>query len=158
MTRKNRFPRFFLIFLMLSLSLMLMGSTMMDGEHHHELRAKLTGAAEVSGGDLDGKGQAKITVMMDASGSHQVCWSIKVKNIILPAIAAHIHAAPAGANGSIFVPLSPPGADGLASGCSPIAHELAMELHMHPDRYYVNVHTTDFPGGALRGQLFLAED
>ena len=158
MTKNNRITRLLLVVLMLLLSVMLMGSTMMDGEHHHELRAKLTGAAEVSGGDQDGKGQAKVTVMMDASGNHQVCWSIKVKNITLPATAAHIHAAPAGVNGSVFVPLSPPAGDGLASGCSLIAHELAMELHMHPEQYYVNVHTTDFPVGALRGQLFLAEE
>jgi hypothetical protein len=159
MTRNKRITRWFSIVLVLVLSLMLMGSTMMDGEHHHELRAKLSGAAEVPGpGDPDGKGKAKITVMMVGMEEHQVCWDIKVKDITLPAAAAHIHIGPEGAAGPIVVGLTPPGANGSSSGCKAIAHELAMNLHMHPEQYYVNVHTSDFPAGALRGQLFLAEE
>jgi hypothetical protein len=30
------------------------------------------------------------------------------------------------------------------------------QLAQHPKRFYVNVHTGEFPGGAIRGQLFHA--
>lgn len=159
MLKNNRFARLLFVVLMLSFSLMLMGSTMLDEDlHHHELRAKLSGAAEVPGpGDPDGKGQARITLMMVGMDQHQLCWEIKVKDITLPATAAHIHSGVAGVAGPVVVPLSPPDANGYSSGCTFITHELAMDLHMHPEKYYVNDHTIDYPAGALRGQLFLGE-
>jgi len=137
------------------LSFALMGSNGYPGDvhmHEHELKAKLTGSAEAPGpGDLDGKGNAKITLKPD----HQVCWEIKVKNITLPARAAHIHFGAAGVPGPVVVALSAPDAKGKSSGCTTVTHELHMNLHMHPELYYVNVHNVDFPGGAVRGQLSL---
>jgi hypothetical protein len=43
-----------------------------------------------------------------------------------------------------------------ATGCRALtAPEIlvAADIVVNPDDYYVNVHTTDFPGGAIRGQL-----
>lgn len=152
-----RIKSWFLIILILSTSLMLVGFSTMDSEehHHHVLIAKLSGAG---GGDSDGKGKAKITIMMDDKGNHTLCWDIRAKNITLPAIAAHIHLGVKGATGPIVVTLSAPNANGYSSGCTSISHDLAMSLHMNPEQYYVNVHTADYPGGAVRGQLTLAED
>src|SRR5512139_800028 len=117
MNYNNRGMRWLLIVFTLVVSLTLMGSTMMDGEHHHELRARLSGAAEVPGsGDPDGKGKAKITIMMDAMGNHQICWDIRVRDITLPATAAHIHAGPAGVADPVVFPLSAPDASGNAAG------------------------------------------
>jgi len=36
---------------------------------------------------------------------------------------------------------------------SPVDRRLLMDIIQHPQDYYVNVHTADFPGGAIRGQL-----
>jgi hypothetical protein len=110
----------------------------------------LTGAAEVPPGDPDGSGTAVITINRGAS---EVCWSISVSGITLPATAAHIHEAPVGVAGDVVVPLSPPDATGSSSGCTSVSRELAKEIAKDPAEYYVNVHNADYPTGALRGQL-----
>ena len=43
-------------------------------------------------------------------------------------------------------------ANGLA-GCVSVDRSLVKEIRQSPDEFYVNVHTADFPAGALRGQL-----
>jgi len=111
----------------------------------------LTGAAEVPvPGDPDGTGTATITLFPSTS---MICWEIQVSGITLPAGAAHIHEAPVGVPGPVEVTLSPPDASGFASGCTSVDREEIVEILRDPDIYYVNVHTSDYPGGALRGQL-----
>jgi hypothetical protein len=111
----------------------------------------LTGAAEVPGpADPDGSGMAIITINR---GTGEICWSINVTGITLPAAAAHIHEAPAGVAGPVDVTLSPPDATGTSSGCTTVSREHAKEIAKEPAEYYVNVHNSDFPAGALRGQL-----
>jgi hypothetical protein len=111
----------------------------------------LTGAAEVPGpGDPDGSGTATITLNY---GQSTVCWEITVSNIALPATGAHIHEGPVGVAGPIDVALSPPDASGSSSGCASVDREEIKEIIQHPEEYYVNVHTTEYPGGAIRGQL-----
>ena len=117
---------------------------------------ELTGEAEVTNegvpnqGDLDGTGSAMITVN---PGQGEVCYEISVEDIMLPAIGAHIHEGIAGENGPIVVELVPPDANGDSSGCTQVSRELALAIIQDPENYYVNVHKTDFPDGALRGQL-----
>jgi CHRD domain len=115
------------------------------------LTTTLTGAAEVPGpGDPDGSGTATITINR---GTGEICWSITVTGITLPASAAHIHEAPAGVAGPVDVTLSPPDATGTSSGCTTVSRDHAKEIAKDPAEYYVNVHNADFPAGALRGQL-----
>lgn len=122
-------------------------------ENTRTLPTTLTGAEEVSStgalgaGDLDAAGFARITVR-----GNNVCWLIQVADIEQPATAAHIHAAPAGVNGDIVVPLTPPVA-GSSFGCTAVERALARNIREHPAQYYVNVHNGPFPGGAVRGQL-----
>jgi len=102
-------------------------------------------------GDPDGSGTALVTLN---PGQREVCFRIEVANITLPAIGAHIHAGPAGVAGPVVVPFVAPGADGTSSGCtSNVDRNLILAILRNPAAYYVNVHTTDFPGGAVRGQL-----
>lgn len=116
----------------------------------------LTGEAEVTAagvpyqGDLDGTGTARITLN---SGAREICWVIQVSGITLPASAAHIHVAPATTTGPVVVALSAPDATGSASGCVAVDPELIKAIRRNPASYYVNVHTSDYPAGALRGQL-----
>ncbi|SRR6266498_2396981 len=110
----------------------------------------LSGAAEVPPADPDGSGTAMITLNY---GQSQVCWEITVSNITLPATASHIHEAPVGVAGPVVVPLSAPDASGFSSGCATVDRGLIKDIIQHPEEYYVNVHSTEFPGGAVRGQL-----
>jgi len=116
----------------------------------------LTGAEEVNAqgtpnqGDPNGSGTADLTFNR---GQGQVCYHVMVKDIQLPAMSAHIHFAPAGKNGPIVVQISPPDATGMSMGCVDAERDLVKRIGTNPTDYYVNVHNTEFPGGALRGQL-----
>lgn len=112
----------------------------------------LTGAAEIPGpGDPDGSGTAWITLNQ---GLGEVCWTIVVEDITLPAIAAHIHVGSATEPGPVVVGLSAPDANGVSTGCTAASAELIKAIRQNPDNYYVNVHTLpDYAAGALRGQL-----
>lgn len=110
----------------------------------------LLGVNEVSGGDPDGSGTAWLTLNQ---GQSEICYSISVEDIMLPATGAHIHEAPAGVDGGVVVALTPPDADGWSSGCVTVSQELIKEIRQSPEDYYVNVHNSEYPGGALRGQL-----
>jgi hypothetical protein len=116
------------------------------------LRAKLRGSSEVPGpGDPDGKGSASITLN---PGLGTVCFEISVSRIMLPAAGAHIHAGAAGVAGPVVVTLTPPDATGASSGClGGQASTLLSAILASPSSYYVNVHTFDYPAGAVRGQL-----
>lgn len=115
------------------------------------LSTTLTGAAEVPGpGDPDGSGMANITVN---PGLGQICYQLSVEDITLPATAAHIHVGSVVDAGPVVVGLTPPDANGFSSGCTQVPRELALAIVRNPDNYYVNVHTSDFPSGAIRGQL-----
>jgi CHRD domain len=121
---------------------------------------ELTGAAEAPGpGDPDGTGVAQVNVFVKGAAGRTICYAIAVDAITLPATAAHIHNAPAGVAGGIVVHLEPPqpfgsGTVGVSAGCvTGLSSSLVRDIVQHPDQYYVNVHTTDFPAGAVRGQL-----
>lgn len=102
-------------------------------------------------GDPDGTGTALITLN---PGQGEVCWELLVFDIELPAIASHIHRAPPGVAGPAVVGLSPPDATGVAVGCaSGVDRELIRDILQNPGSYYVNVHTSDYLPGAIRGQL-----
>ena len=111
----------------------------------------LTGAAEIPGpGDADGTGTARIIVN---HGQRRVCWEITTANLD-PTVGAHIHVGGINAAGGIVVHLAAT-ANGTNSNCTtaPLDRALLKAIIQNPENYYVNVHTTIFPGGAIRGQL-----
>jgi hypothetical protein len=104
-------------------------------------------------GDPDGQGGATI-VTTDT----QLCFGVAVRGIQTP-IALHVHKGRRNQNGPIVVPLTPiptTGDPGASAGCVTVASDLLANITKHPHRYYVNIHTGDFPNGALRGQLHRA--
>lgn len=125
-----------------------------DRSHHRSLSAFMNGRQEVPGpGDPDGVGKVRIALF---PGRGAICYSIRVRGITLPASAAHLHAAPWGSAGPVVVTLGTPDANGKARGCvTGVDPLLIKDIRMNPRQYYVNVHTTDFPDGAVRGQLHL---
>lgn len=111
--------------------------------------ASLSGAQEVPGpGDPDGSGTAEVTIV-DAIDN--VCYEINVAGIS-PATAAHIHRGAQGVAGPPVVTLEAP-TDGETQGCTQAPEAVADEIEANPAGFYVNVHTADFPNGAVRGQL-----
>ncbi len=120
--------------------------------------AQLTGPAESPAGDLDGIGVAAVTIdIIDAAviEGAQACWDLTYSGILTPPILAHIHRGGAGVNGPIVIPFVPFTDLGLSSatGCVLLAPGLGQEILDNPGAFYVNVHTVDFQGGAIRGQL-----
>jgi CHRD domain-containing protein len=115
-------------------------------------QASLTGAKEVPGpGDSDGVGRAAVIVHPRRG---VLCFIISVDNITLPAAAAHVHVGPRTVAGPVVVTLEAPDEHGVSAGCvREVARRLLRDIKQHPRRYYVNVHTSDFPDGAVRGQL-----
>jgi hypothetical protein len=114
------------------------------------LTTTLSGANEVPPADPDGSGTATFHLIR---GAAVICYAIAVKNITLPATGAHIHQGAAGVNGNVVVPLTAPGASGTSSGCVNSTRTLVAAILSNPSGYYTNVHTTDYPAGAIRGQL-----
>ena len=114
-----------------------------------KFKTVLTGATEIPGpGDPDGRGEAEIIIN---PGKAQICWVINVRDIE-PATAAHIHIGLAGIAGDVVLGLSAP-TDGDSKGCETVSRALADAIRKSPASYYVNVHNSAYPAGAVRGQL-----
>ena len=115
----------------------------------------LTGNAKVGkvraaglGGDLDGTGLVELTV---DPGSNQICYDFTLSDLATP-LMAHIHKAPESSDGPSVVTLfTGPGAD--LDGCVPWTEKWLTKIVSRPKDFYVNLATTEYPDGAIRGQL-----
>lgn len=111
------------------------------------LTATLDGAAETAGGDPDGSGSFSAEVD-DETGD--VCYVLTGEAIGAPT-AAHIHEGAAGVDGKPVITIEVTGDDGdLCIAAEPDTLKPIVET---PGNYYVNIHTAEFPKGAVRGQL-----
>ena len=121
------------------------------GANPDRLTASLSGTEEVGDpGDDNGSGSAVVRTNRD---KQRVCFDLTWSKIGAP-FASHIHEGDAGVNGGVVVPLSPPDATGHSSGCREnVDPALIQAIIDFPDAYYVNVHNSVYPGGAVRGQL-----
>lgn len=110
--------------------------------------AAMDGSQEVPAlGDPDGTGGAAVTI--DPS-TGQVCADLRVADIVAPT-AAHIHRGGIGVAGPVEVTLTAPSP--TSAVCVNVTTSLAAEIAASPANFYVNVHNTEYPGGAIRGQL-----
>ena len=113
-----------------------------------EFKAAMTGAKETDGagtfnlGDPDGRGTACLDLKQG-----RICWQITVRKIGT-ITGAHIHRGTKVQKGLIVVDF-----DAKLQGCRSVPQTLINEIRTMPGQFYVNVHTTQFPDGAIRGQL-----
>lgn len=131
-------------------------------------QAHATGAAEVPANDSRAQGVALLRLSADGSALHYRLIVANIENVLM----AHIHLAPAGANGAVVAwlyPSAPPpslipgrtqgtlaeGTITAASLVGPLAGASLADLvaAIESGGAYVNVHTSQFPGGEIRGQL-----
>jgi hypothetical protein len=103
--------------------------------------------------DPDAAGLASLR-LNPSSGT--VCFKLSWEGIDGTVTAAHIHEAAPGFAGPVvigfFMGESFAGTD-RDSGCVKADRELVNEILLEPAAYYVNVHSTRYPQGAIRGQL-----
>jgi len=111
-----------------------------------EFEAYLLGKNEVPSGPAKAAG----TVNLKITGS-KVCWKFtKLKGFGKP-LVAHIHKGKAGKSGPVYIPL---GGAFKAAGCfSAPSSAPTAAIAKSPKGFYVNIHTKQFPNGAVRGQL-----
>jgi len=117
-----------------------------------QFSARLRGKFEVPGpGDPNGKGEAFVSVDLKKS---KLCWQVSWVKIGTPTMA-HIHKGAKGEAGPPVLNLfdgTPP--SDIAEGCiRNVKERLLARIAKRPERFYVNVHTEEFPEGAIRGQL-----
>lgn len=132
---------------------------------------KLQGLQEVPPVETKARGYAAIEVD-DSRTNLEFEWVVRGGNNILGAAGAHIHCAPVGENGSIAAFLGGVVEGGLQgevemagtltdqnviedAGCGSNIAELVDA--MLAGNTYVNVHSLDFPGGEVRGQIKVEE-
>jgi hypothetical protein len=115
--------------------------------------ATLLGANEApTRADPTAVGFAEVTV--DTSSS-TVSWAILAPDLA-NVIASHIHRGGTTIAGPIVIPFNQPFPNGFSMGSASVAPDLIAELIANPANFYVNVHNTQFPGGAIRGPLMPA--
>ncbi len=115
------------------------------------LTATLAGVTEGDNpGDPDGTGTASV-VIDPAAGT--ACWDLTATGIE-PVTQSHIHVGAAGVSGGVVVPLDVDGFTGTSEGCTSDVDAAVLQAVLDdPAGHYVNLHTEDYPPGAIRGQL-----
>ena len=115
------------------------------------LTAELAGVTEGENpGNPDGSGSATITLDPETG---EVCWDMTAEGIGA-VTQSHIHTGAAGVSGGVLVPLDVDGFEDATEGCTSDVAAADIEMVLdNPAGFYVNLHTADFPAGAIRGQL-----
>ncbi|MBI2770965.1 MAG: CHRD domain-containing protein [Burkholderiales bacterium] len=111
--------------------------------------ATLSGSQEVPPAATTASGQAEVQYNQNTG---KITWKVTYTGLSAAATAGHIHGpAAVGANAGVVVPF---GADVTAQ---PIQGETVLPIAQYADLaaglYYVNIHSSKFPGGEIRGQL-----
>jgi hypothetical protein len=132
-----------------SFAVMVAGSASAATEKFH---ATLAAASEVPPSKSTGSGEA--TASLDTA-THELTYDVKFAGFASEVTAAHIHGpAPEGKNAGVIVPLG-------NTPTSPIHGSAKLTPEQEKDLvaglYYVNVHSKNNPGGAIRGQLTAAK-
>jgi hypothetical protein len=158
-----------LIFTLCLVALLAITSTAMAAPgNSRNFVAHLSGGEEVPAVETRARGQAIFRVSKDGASIQYKLIASNIENIRM----AHIHLAPAGANGPVVAWLYPSGPPAqlipgrhsgvLAEGeitadslVGPLAGGSLSDLveAMSAGNAYVNVHTSQYPAGEIRGQI-----
>jgi hypothetical protein len=96
-----------------------------------------------------GTGTAEVRVDMN---TNELSWKVNYSGLTGPATMGHIHGpAGKGANAGVVVPF--PDVAGKTSSEGKAKITQAQYGDLAAGMYYVNVHTAQYPGGEIRGQL-----
>lgn len=131
-------------------------------------RASLSGWEEVPPADTKGRGQAIFQLSRDGTSLRYKLIVANIENVLM----AHIHLAPPGENGAVVAwlyPSAPPpilisdrvngvlaaGVITAANLVGPLAGQTLDDLivELEVGNAYVNVHTSQYGGGEIRGQI-----
>lgn len=132
--------------------------------HNRSLSFRLTSAEVPTGGDPDGRGGAQLTLHPK---KEKVCFDVEWSRLDGAVTAMHIHKAPTGATGPHHIELFNDerfvGDSNRVAACVQVedgghgsaetAREKILAVVRDPQGYYLNVHSSAFPAGAIRGQL-----
>ena len=126
--------------------------------HGGKLRAIDTGGQEVpvANGPKVGDPDGLAASFLDARGT-TVGYSFAWINIAPPTLG-HVHQGQAGKNGDVkvglFTTAIPANIFAISGNVSNVDASLVKQIQRNPHGFYTNLHTQEFPGGAVRGQLF----
>lgn len=113
-----------------------------------KFHATLTAAAEVPPSKSTGSGEA--TVSLDTA-THTITYDVTFQGFSSAVVAAHIHGpAEPGKNAGVIVAF-PQNPTSPIHGTATLTPE--QEQQLTAGLYYVNIHSKNNPGGAVRGQL-----
>lgn len=116
----------------------------------------LRGFEEVTaqGGDPDGFGSGTVTLN---SATNTATWNILYGNLD-PVSDAHIHTGALGVGGGVVIPFGAGNTAGTLNTLSgSVVDPDVTAVFNNPANFYVNVHTTAFAAGAIRGQVLVPE-
>jgi hypothetical protein len=111
------------------------------------LTANLSGANEVGGGAPEGNGAFRVEINTETG---DFCYTLYGEKISAPTMA-HVHTGAAGTNGGPVITMDVTGKG--SDMCIAVEPAKLKPIVENPAGFYVNIHTADFPGGAVRGQL-----
>jgi hypothetical protein len=117
-------------------------------------------AAQITGDELvatlspvgGGGGSGRAVIALNDT-TNQVCTDLEVSGIG-PVTAAHIHS---GATGPAYFDIEVEN-DNDTDDCDVTSDDLLDYMRRNPGAFWVDVHTSDRPAGALRGRLRLDSD
>lgn len=110
----------------------------------------LDGLQEVPPNASPALGTAVVTLDTD---TNFLTWDVSFSGLTAPMTAAHFHSpAPPGVNAGVALGIA--GAGGTAGNIVGSANiSAAFEQHILDGLAYINIHTSTFPGGEIRGQV-----
>lgn len=115
---------------------------------------QLTGQQSVTGGDFDGQGSARLDLDLERGTA---CYEITWENLDGMVTAFHLHKARRGSDGPHWIDFfnnkNFPGEKTTVSECVNSTRENIEAVMKNPSDFYLNVHSTAFEKGAVRGQL-----